>query len=63
MEDTIEKQEGVTNVRFGVPKENHERILSVKRHLQSKTNEDLTVIKVYLKAIELGLAELEKEAA
>ena len=60
MQDTIEKQETGTNVRFFIPKDNHERILRIKRHLQAQTNEDLTVIKVYLDVIEKGLFHIER---
>lgn len=31
--------------------------------MQAKKNEDVTVLQIYMKAVEIGLAQLEKDAA
>lgn len=63
MTDTIENDNALAHVRLGVPATNHARAHRLKRLLQVQKNEDVTVIQVYLKAIEIGLKELEKTAA
>ena len=63
MNTTIEKEEQLAHVRLSVPKANHDRAHSIKRLLQVKKNEDVTVISIYHKAIEIGLTQLEKAAA
>ena len=63
MENTTEKTEALAHVRLSVPKVNHDKAHSIKRLLQVKKNEDVTVISIYLRAIEIGLSQLEQEAA
>lgn len=46
-----------------MPLEQHARAHSIKRSLALKNNRDVTVLNIYMQAIELGLQQLEKEAA
>lgn len=63
MDVTIEKNAPVVNVRLAMKVETHAKTQRVRRLLQVKNNQDLTLINIYLKAIEIGLTQLEKEAA
>ena len=63
MEITLEKDIPVAHVRLAVPLTNHARIQQVKRLLSVKQNQDVNLVDIYLKAIEKGLPQLEKEAA
>lgn len=63
MEDTIEKEPKIANVRFAIPVEVNDQAHKVKRLLQAKNNEDLTVVEIYIRAMQIGLNEIEKSAA
>lgn len=63
METILENGRTVTCVRLNMPIEQHARAHSIKRSLAQKSNRDVTVLNIYMQAIELGLQQLEKEAA
>ncbi|MFZ2905296.1 MAG: hypothetical protein WAZ98_03735 [Cyclobacteriaceae bacterium] len=63
METTLENGRTVTCVRLNMPIEQHGRAHAIKRKLALQKNQDVTVLNIYMQAIELGLQQLEREAA
>lgn len=61
MTETIENPVKNRHVRFEVQANTHDRAHRVKRQLAIQKNQDITVINIYLKAIEIGLEKLETE--
>lgn len=63
MQATIENPTETAHVRLYVSGDSHQRVKEVRRLLEKKNKSDVKLSEVYLKAIDLGLQQLEKEVA